>query len=204
MTAPFKKISTWRERIGQTADFPLHVPTDVERAMVAEIADLRASLVAGPLPQVQRDVLDEAPIECWSADQEDFSATELDSVLTAREDLNPGDTVWMGQAVRPDASQLIDADDVVTMMGERAYDIASEHADGYPDVTKEAEQELNEFLTGWVGKHAKPHFWTVLNVRPYVLSHGDFPNDPSPVQCDVPAADQQPVTPSGALADNDA
>jgi hypothetical protein len=41
MTAPFKKISTWRERIGQTADFPLHVPTDVERAMVAEIADLR-------------------------------------------------------------------------------------------------------------------------------------------------------------------
>jgi hypothetical protein len=42
MTAPFKKISTWRERIGQTADFPLHVPTDVERAMVAEIAELRA------------------------------------------------------------------------------------------------------------------------------------------------------------------
>jgi hypothetical protein len=46
MTAPFKKISTWRERIGQTADFPLHVPTDVERAMVAEIAELRAALSA--------------------------------------------------------------------------------------------------------------------------------------------------------------
>jgi hypothetical protein len=45
MTAPFKKISTWRERIGQTADFPLHVPTDVERAMVAEIAELRAAAV---------------------------------------------------------------------------------------------------------------------------------------------------------------
>jgi hypothetical protein len=47
MTAPFKKISTWRERIGQTADFPLHVPTDVERAMVAEIAELRAAQLAG-------------------------------------------------------------------------------------------------------------------------------------------------------------
>jgi hypothetical protein len=43
MTVPSKKISTWRERIGQTADFPLHVPTDVERAMVAEIAELRAA-----------------------------------------------------------------------------------------------------------------------------------------------------------------
>jgi hypothetical protein len=47
MTAPFKKISTWRERIGQNADFPLHVPTDVERAMVAEIAELRAAQSAG-------------------------------------------------------------------------------------------------------------------------------------------------------------
>jgi len=41
---PLAEISTWRERIGQAADFPLHVPTDVERAMVAEIADLRAAL----------------------------------------------------------------------------------------------------------------------------------------------------------------
>jgi hypothetical protein len=44
MTAPSKKISTWRERIGQSADFPLHVPTDVERAMVAEISELRAAV----------------------------------------------------------------------------------------------------------------------------------------------------------------
>jgi hypothetical protein len=44
MAAPAsEKISTWRERIGQAADFPLHVPTDVERAMVAEIAELRAA-----------------------------------------------------------------------------------------------------------------------------------------------------------------
>lgn len=37
-------IATWRERIGATNDFPLHAPTDVERAMVAEIADLRVQL----------------------------------------------------------------------------------------------------------------------------------------------------------------
>jgi hypothetical protein len=43
MKSLFKKITTWRERIGQAPDFPLHVPTDVERAMVAEIADLRAA-----------------------------------------------------------------------------------------------------------------------------------------------------------------
>jgi hypothetical protein len=35
-------VRTWRERIGAAADFPLHAPTDVERAMEAEIAELRA------------------------------------------------------------------------------------------------------------------------------------------------------------------
>lgn len=37
-------IRTWRERIGANENFPLHVPTDVETAMVAEIAELRAAL----------------------------------------------------------------------------------------------------------------------------------------------------------------
>jgi hypothetical protein len=33
------KIKTWRERLGFEADFPLHAATNVESAMVAEIAD---------------------------------------------------------------------------------------------------------------------------------------------------------------------
>jgi len=40
------EIRTWRERIGQPADFPLHAPTDVERAMEEEIAELRALIAA--------------------------------------------------------------------------------------------------------------------------------------------------------------
>lgn len=39
------RVATWRERIGAGADFPLHVPTNVERAMVAQIADLEAALL---------------------------------------------------------------------------------------------------------------------------------------------------------------
>ena len=41
---PDSTVKTWRERIGAGADFPLHGPTDVERAMVGEIAELRALL----------------------------------------------------------------------------------------------------------------------------------------------------------------
>jgi hypothetical protein len=45
---PAAPVRTWRERIGQPADFPLHAPTDVERAMEAEIAELRARLGLPP------------------------------------------------------------------------------------------------------------------------------------------------------------
>ncbi|GEM_PF-1697583 len=36
-------VKTWRERIGAGPEFPLHAPTDVERAMEAEIAELRGA-----------------------------------------------------------------------------------------------------------------------------------------------------------------
>lgn len=39
-------VQTWRERIGAGPDFPLHAPNDVERAMVAEIAELRKLVVS--------------------------------------------------------------------------------------------------------------------------------------------------------------
>lgn len=39
-------VKTWRERIGAGPDFPLHAPNDVERAMEAEIAELRAAAPA--------------------------------------------------------------------------------------------------------------------------------------------------------------
>lgn len=38
-------VPTWRARIGAGEDFPIHVPSCVERAMMNEIADLRDQLV---------------------------------------------------------------------------------------------------------------------------------------------------------------
>lgn len=46
--APAAPVRTWRERLGLHADFPLHVPSNVEWAMEAEIAELRASRPAPP------------------------------------------------------------------------------------------------------------------------------------------------------------
>lgn len=47
---PRATIRTWRERIGAAPDFPLHAPTSVEQAMVAQIAELEAALAQPPRP----------------------------------------------------------------------------------------------------------------------------------------------------------
>jgi hypothetical protein len=48
------RIRTWRERIGVSPSFPLHAPNNVERAMEAEIAELREALPhAGYLTDAQ-------------------------------------------------------------------------------------------------------------------------------------------------------
>ena len=48
-------VKTWRERLGRPADFPLHAPPDVERAMEAEIAELRGQQAAAPIAAVCRN-----------------------------------------------------------------------------------------------------------------------------------------------------
>ena len=47
-------IKTWRERIGAGPDFPVHAPTDVERAMEAEIAELRAQAGMASMLEIQK------------------------------------------------------------------------------------------------------------------------------------------------------
>lgn len=51
-------VRTWRERIGAKPDFPLHAPNDVERAMVAEIAELRDPAVSQARERASRPTAD--------------------------------------------------------------------------------------------------------------------------------------------------
>jgi hypothetical protein len=242
------EIRTWRARIRADESFPLHAPTDVEQAMVAEIAELRAAAAAagqqpgfrcptccapagqpcavgcpdaglagavkiaiGLLEALDRTKLplavsaaigvlrcarpaqaapdevrtDAEPIECWSRDEEDFSARSLDDLLGNHDDLKPGDTVWVGDAVHPDPKQLVNEDGIIENIGEAAYDIAGEHAEDYPNVTTEQAKELESLVADWIKRACPPTFWTVENIKPYVLSHEDFLN-PTPVQLAEP------------------
>ncbi|HDV6327491.1 TPA: hypothetical protein RJR39_003584 [Burkholderia cenocepacia] len=109
----------------------------------------------------------------WSRNNEDFTCDELDELLDMRDDLSVGDLVFVGEVAPVQSKRLCDADDVIDMIGERAYDEVGEYADGYPDVTPEARAELDALLAGWIEKHAKPTFYSVINVREHIITAED-------------------------------
>lgn len=113
------------------------------------------------------------PEECWSVDEENFNARTLDELIE-NHDLTAGVVVFRAEAKHPSAAQLINIEDIAETMSERAYDIAGEYGEDYPDISKEAEQELTDFLAAWIAKHAAPTFYTVDNVQRYTITEADL------------------------------
>lgn len=113
--------------------------------------------------------------ECWSANGEDFNCDTLEELLAENDQLKPGDTIHVGQAVHPDPANYADANDVIDDVACRGCDDGGESADDYAtDVTEEAKAQLNNFLRAWLRTHCPPDFYKVRNTRPYVLTAADF------------------------------
>lgn len=110
----------------------------------------------------------------WSRDNEYFSCDALDELLDMHDDLAVDDVVFFGDVAPIPVKHLCDADGVIEMIGERAYDQVGEFADGYPDVTPEAKAELEALLADWIEKHAKPTFYSVINVREHIITAADM------------------------------
>lgn len=116
--------------------------------------------------------------QCWSPDEETFRYGSLGELLDNHDDMEEGATVYVGTLKEPDIKYLCDADDVLDTIGDRAYDIAGEYAEDCAAVSAEAKAELNTLLRGWIEKHCNLNFYTVENVRPYVLTADDLASAP--------------------------
>lgn len=108
----------------------------------------------------------------YSRNEEYFGYDNLYDLLSD-EELAPGNTVYRGIVMPIDIKNLIDADDVIETIGERAWDQAGEVAEDYPDVSADARNELNCLLQGWIKKHCMPTFYTVQNAEQYEITEED-------------------------------
>jgi hypothetical protein len=110
----------------------------------------------------------------WSDDNERFNADSLGELIEGNDSLVVGSMVYFGDAQRVDPTKFISASDIVEMIGERAYDEAGECAEDFPNVSKEAEDELEELLIEWINKHCKATFYTVRNIEKHIITAADL------------------------------
>lgn len=115
-------------------------------------------------------------LEAWSTNNEDFRYSSLEDLIDSNSgELTVGQTVYVGDGRKPKMSEFCDANDVIELMQNRCYDIGGEYADGFmDDISVEEKQELNELLKNWMEKHVAIDFYTVHDVREYVLTEEDL------------------------------
>ena len=112
----------------------------------------------------------------WAHNGEDFSHDSLEDAIEAygdTDELVVGRTFYYAEVVERHTS-WVDADDIIELIGERAYDVGGEHADDFPNVPEQAKRDLAEFLEGWQATHCVPNFWSVRNEKEYTLTAADL------------------------------
>jgi hypothetical protein len=112
----------------------------------------------------------------WSVDEENYNYSSLEELLDAEWDqfeyLKEGSVVYYGEIKLPSTS-FIDADDIVEMISERAYEDGGEYADNYPNCSDEDLKELSDFIIAWQAKFT-PRFFTIKKSKEYTLTKEDI------------------------------
>lgn len=115
--------------------------------------------------------------KCWSHNNEEFNYESLEELIQWLHDdkaLEVGRVVYFSIANKPDAGQFVSAESVIDNMASAAWDVGSEYAEDFPDVTPDARKELEEFLEAWARKHCEVNFFTVSGVQEYVITQADI------------------------------
>lgn len=108
--------------------------------------------------------------QCWSMDDENFRYEELCDIP----DVETGMMVFKGEAVEVSSRDLICAESILDGIGGVAYDLVGEIADDFPQVSKEAKEELEDILSSWIIRHCQPNFYRVVNVQEHIVTQEDL------------------------------
>lgn len=113
--------------------------------------------------------------EVWSANDEDFNATCLNDLINDNPDLKVGDIVWKAEAKRPKVSALVDVDDILELLTERAYDIGDEWSEDWSaDVASGHRKSLQEALEKWGQELPEINFYLVGKSEEYIITEQDL------------------------------
>ena len=115
-----------------------------------------------------------AATECWSTTAEDFDSETLSNLIKANDWLRAGDIVYVGEKKAIALGDLVDADDIILLMSQRAAALGGAAADGYPGVIEMHKRILNGALRGWIALCCPPDFLGVEHIRRHSVTDLDL------------------------------
>lgn len=113
------------------------------------------------------------PLYVYSVNEDGNFNTDCEDEIIQECMDNGYDVYFRGQKQEINLNHLIDAGDIIESISDRAWDLVGEIADDFPNVSKEAKQELQNFLDKWLTDNCTPHFYQVTKVEMVILNRED-------------------------------
>jgi len=124
-----------------------------------------------PAPDEESSTNQNAPVECYSTDEEDFSYDDWEDAaeyVFDDPDAKAGDVrvIYKGTAIKKKMSDYADLDVFEDQLSCAAADAVGEHSDDWPCFSSSAIEDLKAMIDAWATKHGlHPYFYEVANVE---------------------------------------
>lgn len=135
------------------------------------------ALLAAEYDRIERaETADELPRDktVWSNNDEEFNHDDLHELISDK-DLQAGDTVYAGEAVKhqPSAFAVRTALSVIDSMQDEAHDFADEWSAGFADCTKPQIDLLQGLIDAWADATLTVEFYGITGVQQYIVTAED-------------------------------
>ncbi|WP_438454967.1 hypothetical protein [Vreelandella venusta] len=135
------------------------------------------ALLAAEYDRIERaKAVDELPRDktVWSNNDEEFNHDDLHELISDK-DLQAGDTVYAGEAVKhqPSAFAVRTALSVIDGMQDEAHDFADEWSEGFADCSQAQIDLLQGLIDAWADATLTVEFYGITCVQQYVVTAED-------------------------------
>lgn len=117
----------------------------------------------------------------WSTDEETYQDRcesiehAISEALNSGRDFEVGQTLYIGEAIPVEVSQLVDADSVIDSISCQAYELSGEVSEDYlAGVTKEQKDELESLIAAWADRVETPSFWQIGTIFMHTVTAQDL------------------------------
>jgi hypothetical protein len=110
----------------------------------------------------------------WSTDEENFNYESLEEAINDLYKPEVGHIVYSGEQKDFTPKLHWSIEHLLEHLGEQGYDEVGEHVGDWPDASKEAVKQLENYLKRWIKRHCPPKFYGVKNVKKYVITEEDL------------------------------